>query len=124
MKGGKLWAFHLIAGFFLFLLLFSHLSLMHFSAGAAAPMSDPSNPLSWTSVLARSKDLIMTIIYTFFVGFGLYHGLFGLFGILTEINSLRPYRKAIGTLLVIFGVLFFLYGTFVAWYGYFTLQAG
>jgi len=123
MKGGKLWSFHLIAGFFLFFLLFGHITLMHFSAGATAPLNDPSNPLNWVNVLARSKDLIMTIMYTFFVGFGLYHGFFGLFGILTEINSLRPYRKAIGTLLIILGILFFLYGVFAAWYGYFTLQA-
>ncbi len=123
MKNGKLWAFHLIAGFFLFFLLFAHISLMHFSAGAAAPITDPSNPLNWASVLARSKDLVMTIVYTLFVGFGLYHGFYGLFGILTEVNSLRPYRKVIGVALVILGVLFFLYGTFAAWYGYFTLQS-
>ncbi|NPA79678.1 MAG: hypothetical protein GXO29_01320 [Thermotogae bacterium] len=122
MKGGKLWALHFFAGFVLFFLLFAHISLMHFSAGAVAPLSDPSNPLSWQSVLARSKDLMMTVIYTLFAGFGLYHGFYGLFGILTEVNALKPYRKAIGVLLTLLGVLLFAYGAFAAWYGYFTLR--
>jgi len=95
---------------------------MHFSAGATAPMHDPANPLHWQSVLARSKDLIMTIIYTLFVGFGLYHGFYGLFGIFTEINLLKPYRRAVGAILIVLGVVLFLYGSFAAWYGYFTLR--
>ncbi len=112
---------HMLAGFFLFFLLFAHISLMHFSAGAVMPIEDPSNPLNWVNVLQRSKELVMTVVYTLFVGLGLYHGFYGLFGVLSEINTLRPFRKAIKSALIALGVVLFAYGTFTAWYGYFTL---
>ncbi len=123
MRSGRVWFLHMMAGAILFILLTGHIALMHFSPGTAAPWNSPENPLSWQNVFARTKDLFNAIIYTLFIGFGLFHGFYGLFGVLTETNTLRPYRKLIGGFLLIFGILLFLYGTITTWYAFFYLKS-
>ena len=122
MKAGRVWFFHMLAGFVLFFLLTGHIALMHFSPGASNPWDHPANPLSWENVLSRTKDLFNAIIYTLFIGIGLFHGFYGLFGILTEVNTLRPFRKGLAWFLIVFGVLLFLYGSITTWYAFFYLK--
>ncbi len=122
MKGGKVWFFHMMAGAVLFLLLTGHIALMHFSPGTLHEWSHPENPLSWEQVLTRAKDLFSAIIYTLFIGIGLFHGFYGLFGILTESNTLRSYRRLIAGLLIVLGIFIFLYGTITTWYAFFFLK--
>ncbi len=122
MKGGKAWFFHMMAGAVLFFLLTGHIALMHFSPGTLHEWNHPENPLSWEQVLTRSKDLFSAIIYTLFIGIGLFHGFYGLFGILTESNTLRSYRRFIAGFLIVLGILLFLYGTITTWYAFFYLK--
>jgi len=122
MKGGKVWFLHMMAGAVLFFLLTGHIALMHFSPGTINEWSHPENPLSWDQVLTRAKDLFSAIIYTLFIGIGLFHGFYGLFGILTEVNTLKNYRKFIAFFLIILGVFLFLYGTITTWYAFFYLK--
>ncbi len=110
MREGKLWILHLFAGFLMFFLLGSHIFVMHMAGG---------EPLSVEATLARAKDILFPIIYTIFVAAALYHGLYGLRGILYERFHTPFSQKVIDWTLSFLGTVWFLYALATTWIPFF-----
>lgn len=110
MKEGKLWFFHIISGAFLIILLGSHMYYMHLSGG---------EPLSVENTFKRAKDLFFPLSYTIFVALALFHGLYGLRGILFERFNTTFSQKVINISLILVGILFFAYALITTWIPYF-----
>ncbi len=110
MREGKLWILHILSGALLVVLLFGHIYMMHLAGG---------DPLSVENVFQRAKDIFFPITYTLFVGVALFHGLYGLRGILYERFHTPFSQKLINVILVSIGVLFFVYALLTTWIPYF-----
>lgn len=110
MREGKLWLLHLLAGFIMFFLLGSHIFFMHMAGG---------EPLSVEATLERAKNIAFPIVYTIFVAAALYHGLYGLRGILYERFHTPLSQKVINWTLSILGTVWFLYALATTWIPFF-----
>jgi succinate dehydrogenase / fumarate reductase membrane anchor subunit len=110
VRESRFWALHLLSGAVLLGLLGIHMTIMHFDAilrvvgGAHEPV------LTFASVVARDRHAVMRVLYVLLLGFALYHGLYGVRGILREVwdGSAAAWVINAGVLLV--GALVFAYG--------------
>ncbi len=110
MREGRLWLLHLLAGFIMFFLLGSHIFFMHMAGG---------EPLSVEETFARAKNIAFPLMYTIFVAAALYHGLYGLRGILFERFHSPFSQKVINWILSFAGIVWFLYALATTWIPFF-----
>jgi len=110
MRDGIFWFLHLLSGALLVILLGGHMYYMHLSGG---------DPLSVENTFKRAKDLFFPLSYTLFVALALFHGLYGLRGILYERFHTPLSYKIINITLLIIGILFFVYAVITTWIPYF-----
>lgn len=110
MREGKLWFFHFLSGALLVVLLSGHMYYMHLSGIDA---------LSVENTFKRAKDIFFPMSYTIFVALALFHGLYGLRGILLERFHTPLSQKIINILLLFIGFAFFSYALLTTWIPYF-----
>jgi succinate dehydrogenase hydrophobic anchor subunit len=111
MRGARFWVLHYMAGAILFIFLLSHIFTMHYETILSKLGLGVSDPLLWENVVERAKNLIFQFGYIVFLGFALFHGLYGLKNIITEISAGKKYSKVISYIFWIIGIFLFLYGT-------------
>ncbi len=114
MRETTLWTLHLLAGIVILVFLSVHMGIMHLESILLALGAGYEHVLTWASVAARNKQLYFAISYPILLGAALYHGFYGLRNILLELNPSAGLEKAINWILVIAGVLLFIYGTWAA----------
>lgn len=113
MRESRLWALHLLAGAALLVLLGIHMAIMHYDVilGFLGTAHEPV--LAFTAVLARDRDAVMRVLYVLLLGCALYHGLYGLRGVLREIWPSERAGRAVAAAVVIVGLVVFVYGVAV-----------
>lgn len=112
MREAHYWLLSLIAAACLVVLLGLHLFLMHLNTLAAYLGLALQDPLEYTAVMARGKSLGWVAGYLALLGLALYHGLYGLRSILSEIIS--PGRERLLTLTITgLGLIAFTLGTYI-----------
>jgi succinate dehydrogenase / fumarate reductase membrane anchor subunit len=116
MRDRTLWTWHIFAGVVILVFLGLHMTIMHLNGTFPAFFSDPGvgEPESWQNVAARAQSLFFTLTYVVMLGAALYHGLFGLRGILLELNPGAGLRKGINVALSMLGLALFAFGAWVA----------
>ncbi len=114
MKEANLWILHILGGILVFIFLGIHMGVMHLESILHVFGLGYQEPLSWSSVLTRNKQLFFTISYIILLGAALYHGLYGLRNIILELNPATSLKKAINWLIFIGGVVLFVYGSYAA----------
>ncbi len=114
MRESRLWGLHLLAGAALVVLLSLHMGLMHYTTllGLFGAVSEPV--IGFASVAKRGRDAWWSVAYVLLLGFALYHGLYGLRGILREVWESGRAVRMIDAVVVAVGVVVFIYGTAVA----------
>ena len=112
----RLWTAHIVAGFVLVLLLGMHMFGMHLNDLFHFESFNPEggSPIDWANVAARAQAFGQMAFYILFLGFALYHGLYGLRNILLELNPSEGMARFISRGLLLFGVLLFAFGTWAA----------
>jgi len=107
MKETKYWTGHIFAGVALLLLLGFHFAYTHI----AFLFGTEDNI---TESLSKGRDARPAFLAFFIVllGLGLYHGLYGLKNILSEVVTCDKCRKIIAALLTIAGILLFAFGSY------------
>ncbi len=110
MRESTLWFWHIIAGAVILVLVGLHMAVMHLDdiIGLYA------NATEWETVIARSQQGFFMVTYILLLGAALYHGLYGFRSILFELNLRKGTQKAISWLVVLGGLLLFIYGAYVA----------
>ena len=115
MRETKLWSWHILAGVFLFVLLGAHMCTMHLDEvlGKLAGAREGLEVLSFGAVADRASPATAAF-YFLFAGAALYHGLYGLRNILCELTTKESLKKALGSAIVVVGVVLFAYGAYAA----------
>lgn len=113
MRESRLWALHLLSGAALIVLLGLHMTLMHYQALIGWLGGGHEDVLAFASVVARDGSAAMRGVYVLLLGFALYHGLYGARGVLQEIWHSPRAARLINAVLVVVGLVVFVYGVTV-----------
>jgi succinate dehydrogenase/fumarate reductase cytochrome b subunit len=115
MRDRTLWTWHIFAGVVILVFLGLHMTIMHLN-GTFPTFNNPfgGEAESWQNMAARAKTLFFTVTYVVMLGAALFHGLFGLRGILLELNPGTGLRKSINVGLSTIGLALFAFGAWVA----------
>jgi len=109
MKESTGWGLHILAAIVLLFLLGLHMIFMHMPeviGVVGAPYHD------FNLVVTRVKETSYFIFYTLFLAFALYHGFYGLRGIILELVPIKAYKFVTCSLFTI-GLLLFALGSYV-----------
>lgn len=114
MRETRLWSLHLLAIPVIIILLGLHFAVMHYSPVFYGTSIEEAR--TFEAMIARGKDVTQFVLYILLLIAGLYHGLYGLRGILRELPLTPALTKLVdvGILLVGFGV--FALGVYVTWW--------
>ena len=112
----RLWTWHVLAGLILIVLLGMHMFGMHLNDlfHFESFNSEGGSPIDWANVAARAQAVGQIVFYILFLGFALYHGLYGLRNILLELNPSQGLTTFINRVIVIAGIILFAFGTWAA----------
>lgn len=114
MTEARLWLLHLLAGAALLVLLGAHLVVMHLPRVLAALGAGPADPLTFASVAERAASPAWPVLYLLLLFVALYHGLYGLRGIVLELTgAARKAKVLVSTVLIILGAAALFYGALV-----------
>lgn len=114
MRETRLWSLHLLAIPVIVVLLGLHFAVQHYAPVFYGVSVEEAR--SFDAMIARGKDITQFILYVLLLIAGLYHGLYGLRGILRELPLTPALVKVVdlGVLLVGFGI--FALGIYVTWW--------
>jgi len=110
----SLWTWHLAAGAVIAVLLGTHMTVMHLDQLVGAFNPHGGHPVDWANVVARGKEAGFTASYLLLLGAALFHGLYGLRGILLELDPPAGARRALSAVLLLGGLGLFIYGAWAA----------
>jgi succinate dehydrogenase / fumarate reductase membrane anchor subunit len=114
MKESSKWTLHVGAGVLILVLLGLHMLTMHMQTALEWVGLGTERVTSFESVAERGKQVSYMVIYILLLGAALYHGLYGLRNIALEVLPGRGAEKAVGGLLTVVGLAFFVLGTYAA----------
>ena len=121
MRETRLWSLHLLAIPIIFVLLGMHLAIMHYAPVFYGMSVDKAREFG--TMIERGKSVVQFILYILLLIAGLYHGLYGLRGILRELPLTPTLIKVVDIGILTFGLLIFALGTYVTWWT-FSFKAG
>jgi len=114
MRETRLWSLHLLAIPIIFVLLGMHLAIMHYAPVFYGMSVDKARDFG--TMIERGKSVTQFILYILLLIAGLYHGLYGLRGILRELPLTPALVKVVDVGILTFGLLIFALGTYVTWW--------
>ncbi len=118
MRDQRLWTWHIGAGAVILVLLGLHMTVMHLDAFVRVANATTEPPIAWSNVFARARSAFFLVSYVLLLGAALFHGLYGLRNIVFELHPGDGLKKAFSRLLVVGGLVLFLFGTWAAWESY------
>jgi len=121
MRETRLWSLHLLAIPIIFVLLGMHLAIMHYAPVFYGMSVDKAREFG--TMIERGKGVVQFVLYILLLIAGLYHGLYGLRGILRELPLTPTLIKVVDIGILTFGLLIFALGTYVTWWT-FSFKAG
>jgi succinate dehydrogenase hydrophobic anchor subunit len=113
MKNTYLQFAQMITGILVAILLFIHIAVQKLGVILSFLGFKISDPLTFNSMMERARQGLWAGIYICLLAFGLFHALNGLRNILLETNLSSSIMRSLTWLIIVFGVLFFLLGTYV-----------
>jgi succinate dehydrogenase hydrophobic anchor subunit len=114
MRESKLWSWHILTAVVILVLLGIHMGIMHMNTILNWLGMGSDDPVSSSDVFRRSGQLFFMVTYIVLLGSALFHGLYGLRSMLLELSLSKTVEKLIGSVCAVAGVVFFIYGTYVA----------
>ena len=112
MRSTYLWFLQLVTGILIAVLLGIHMVTQHLGAILGFFGVDAAEPTGWASMSERASQGIWVFLYIALLVFGLYHGINGLRGIILESTSSPKTSRVVTWVLIIFGIIFFVAGTY------------
>jgi succinate dehydrogenase hydrophobic anchor subunit len=87
-----------------------HMAIQHLNNVLATGDTDPT---SWLSMIGRAASSGWVVIYILLLVFGLYHGLYGLRGIIIEMTKTEKAITAVNWIFIVGGILIFAWAAYV-----------
>lgn len=112
MRESRYWMLSLGAAVCLVVLLGIHLFIMHLDTLLAYLGVVNADPLHYQAVMARGRSGGWVLAYILLLAFGLYHGLYGLRSVLSEVVSPTGQRLLTWAVVAV-GFIAFTWGTYV-----------
>ena len=114
MRETRKWSLHILVIPLIAVLLGMHLALMHYAPVFYGMSVDKAR--EYGTMIERGKSVAQFVIYILLLIAGLYHGLYGLRGILRELPLTPTLVKVVDVGILLFGLLIFALGTYVTWW--------
>ncbi|HSL30747.1 MAG TPA: hypothetical protein VK900_16215 [Anaerolineales bacterium] len=114
MRETRLWSLHLLAIPVILVLLGMHFALMHYAPIFYGMSVEEAR--SFEVMIERGRSLAQFVLYILLLAAGLYHGFYGLRGILRELPLTPALAKAVDIGILTIGLLVFGLGTYVTWW--------
>jgi succinate dehydrogenase hydrophobic anchor subunit len=121
MRETRLWSLHILVIPIIFILLGMHFAIMHYAPVFYGMSVDKAREFG--TMIERGKSVAQFILYILLLIAGLYHGLYGLRGILRELPLPPTLMKVVDVGILAFGLSIFALGTYVTWWT-FRFKAG
>jgi succinate dehydrogenase hydrophobic anchor subunit len=86
-----------------------HMAVQHLNSILSSGSPDPT---SWASVVSRATEKSWVAIYVLLLAFALYHGLYGLRGIVLELTASDAKIRVVNWSFIIVGIIVFGWGTY------------
>jgi succinate dehydrogenase / fumarate reductase membrane anchor subunit len=116
MRETRLWSLHILVIPIIAVLLGMHLALMHYAPVFHGMGVEEAR--AFTTMIERGRSVAQFVIYMLLLMAGLYHGLYGLRGILRELPLTPALGKVVDVGILLFGLFIFALGTYVTWWTY------
>ena len=104
---------HLMAGVLIAILLGIHMVVLHLDAILGFFGLDSSETTSWEAMISRADQGVWVGIYIALLALVLYHALYGLRGIILELNPTVRTGRIITWVFIIVGIITFIWGSYV-----------
>ncbi len=114
MRETRLWSLHILVIPILAILLGMHFALMHYSPAFYGTSVEEAREFG--TMIERGRNVAQFLLYILFLAAGLYHGLYGLRGILRELPLTPALVKVVDTGVLLLGLAIFALGTYVTWW--------
>lgn len=114
MRETRLWSLHLLAIPVILILLGMHFAVMHYAPVFYGTSVEEAR--SFEVMIERGRSVAQFVLYILLLAAGLYHGFYGLRGILRELPLSPVLAKVVDVSILIVGLLVFALGTYVTWW--------
>ena len=114
MRETRLWSLHLLAIPIILVLLGMHFALMHYAPVFYGMSVEEAR--SFEVMIERGRSLAQFVLYILLLAAGLYHGFYGLRGIIRELPLTPVLAKAVDVSILVIGLLVFALGAYVTWW--------
>jgi succinate dehydrogenase hydrophobic anchor subunit len=114
MRETRLWSLHLLAIPIIFVLLGMHFAVMHYAPVFYGMSVEEAR--SFEVMIERGRSVAQLVLYILLLAAGLYHGLYGVRGIIRELPLTPALAKAVDIGILLFGLFIFALGTYVTWW--------
>ncbi len=114
MRETRLWSLHLLAIPFILVLLGMHFALMHYAPVFYGISVEEAR--SFEVMVERGRTIAQFVLYILLLAAGLYHGFYGLRGILRELPLTPALSRIVDVGILVLGLLVFGLGTYVTWW--------
>jgi succinate dehydrogenase hydrophobic anchor subunit len=104
---------HMLTGILIIGLLGTHMVVLHLDSISALFGIAGPDPVSWNSVIERSRQVVWVGVYISLLAVLLFHALYGLRGIIFELNPSPAAERWISRSFVVIGVLVFIWAAYV-----------
>ena len=114
MRETRLWSLHILAIPIIAVLLGMHFAIMHYAPVFYGMSVEEAREFG--TMIERGKSVAQFVIYILLLLAGLYHGLYGLRGILRELPLTPTLVKVVDVGILLLGLFIFALGTYVTWW--------
>jgi len=114
MRETRLWSLHLLAIPIIAVLLGMHFAVMHYAPVFYGMSVEEAR--SFGVMIERGRSVAQLVLYILLLAAGLYHGLYGVRGILRELPLTPALAKTVDIGILLFGLFIFALGTYVTWW--------
>jgi len=104
---------HMLAGAVIAVLLGIHMVVIHLDTVLGFFGIGTTEPTSWGSMIARASQSIWVGLYIALLAFVLYHGFYGLRGVILEVTTSAKTGRVVTWVLITVGIITFIWGTYV-----------
>jgi succinate dehydrogenase hydrophobic anchor subunit len=87
-----------------------HMAVQHLNNVLATGQADPT---SWLAMIGRATESGWVVIYVLLLFFGIYHGLYGLRGIILELTTSDKTIRVVNWVFIIGGIALFIWASYV-----------
>ncbi len=114
MRETRLWSLHILVLPIIAVLLGMHFAIMHYAPVFYGMSVEEAR--SFEVMIERGKSVAQLVLYILLLAAGLYHGLYGVRGIIRELPLTPTLAKVVDWGVLLFGLFIFGLGTYVTWW--------